>query len=90
MTHLDADLAANPAREDGGLLTEAPLGYGEIIAVLAAVPVILRETRRRKGESLRGAADQLGIAASTVMRWERHEQEPSTTDIIRILRWAAA
>jgi ribosome-binding protein aMBF1 (putative translation factor) len=84
------DPAAVTTREDGGLLTEAPLGYGEIIAVLAAVPVILRETRRRKGESLRGAADRLGIAPSTVMRWERHEQEPSTTDIIRILRWAAS
>jgi len=66
------------------------LGYDEIIAVLAAVPVILRETRRRKGLALREAGDQLGIAASTVMRWERHEQEPSTTDIIRILRWSAA
>jgi len=70
--------------------TEMLLGYDEIIAVLAAVPVILRETRRRKGLALREAGDQLGIAASTVMRWERHEQEPSTTDIIRILRWSAA
>jgi len=69
--------------------TEMLLGYDEIIAVLAAVPVILRETRRRKGQTMKQAGDQLGIAASTVMRWERHEQEPSTGDIIRILRWVA-
>ncbi len=69
--------------------TETLLGYDEICDVLAAVPVILRETRRRNGLSMRDAGDRIGVAASTVMRWERQHAEPSTSDIIAILRWAA-
>lgn len=66
------------------------LGYDEIIAVLDTLPVILRETRRRKGLSTREAADQLDVSFSSVARWERADQcVPDRPAIIRILRWAA-
>lgn len=64
-------------------------GYDDLIGVLETLPVILRETRRRKGLSTREAADQLGVSFSSVSRWERVGQcVPDRPAIIRILRWA--
>jgi DNA-binding transcriptional regulator YiaG len=66
------------------------LAYDEVIAVVEALPVILRETRRRKRLSTRQAADLLGVSFSSVARWERPAQcVPDRPAIIRILRWAA-
>lgn len=61
--------------------------YGELCLVLEAIPVLLRETRRRKHQTMAAAGDDIGVAASTVMRWERRESEPGTSATIRILRW---
>lgn len=65
-------------------------GYDDLIAVLETLPVILRETRRRKGLSTREAAEHLGVSFSSVSRWERVDLcVPDRPAIIRILRWAA-
>jgi len=68
-----------------------PATYDDLIAVLDVLPVLLRETRRRKGLSTREAAAQLGVSFSSVSRWERAGQcVPDRPAIIRILRWAAS
>jgi DNA-binding XRE family transcriptional regulator len=68
---------------------EPPTGYDELIEVLLTVPTILRETRRRKALNMLQAGDAIGVAASTIMRWEKGEAEPGIQGIIKILRWAA-
>lgn len=71
--------------------TEKPVGYEEIIEVLTALHVMLRETRRRKGLSTRAAAEELGVSFSSVSRWERNAKlcVPDLPATIRILRWMA-
>jgi DNA-binding XRE family transcriptional regulator len=64
-------------------------GYDELIEILTAVPTILRETRRRKAMNMAQAGDAVGVAASTIMRWEKGDAEPGIQGIIKILRWAA-
>jgi|GEM_PF-3177534 len=64
-------------------------GYDELIELLNAVPTILRETRRRKRMIMAEAGQEIGVAASTIMRWEKGEAEPGIQGIIKILRWAA-
>ena len=41
------------------------------------VATLLRELRERKGQSLRSAADELGMAPSHLSRLERGERRPS-------------
>ncbi len=43
----------------------------------AAAARLLRELREHKGRSLRAAAEDLGVAASHLSRWERGERSPS-------------
>lgn len=47
--------------------------YGEVVAVLAALPLISREARRARGLSLREAARQIGCSFSTLSRIESGE-----------------
>lgn len=64
--------------------------YEEIVRVLEDMPVILRETRRRWGMSLRAAGTHLDVSASTLMRWERGETVGlGVPGLAAILRWAA-
>ncbi len=64
-------------------------GYEELIDVLVSLRVILRETRRRKALSMREAGDVIGVAASTIMRWERGETVGLGVEgIVKVLRWA--
>lgn len=70
-------------------VTEPPGGYDDLIMVLGDLPVICRETRRRKRQSMREAADQAGISASTFCRVEARTGDPSLANIVAILRWAA-
>ena len=71
-------------------MKDYPSSYEEVIEVLDHLPVIIRETRRRKGLSIREASDQLGVSFSSVSRWERIEGcVPDRPAIVRILRWAA-
>lgn len=65
------------------------LSYSEVIAILEALPVILRETRRRKDASLRQAGEALGLSNTGVLNVER-VGNPTLDTSIRILRWAAS
>jgi DNA-binding transcriptional regulator YiaG len=68
----------------------APSSYPEIIDVLESLPVMLRETRRRKGLSLRQAAEELDVSFSSVTRWERGQTVGlGIKVIVRVLRWIA-
>ncbi len=61
--------------------------YGELAAVLGNLPLILRETRRQRGLSLRAAARELGMSFSTVTRFENGE-DIVLSNAMGILRWA--
>jgi DNA-binding XRE family transcriptional regulator len=63
--------------------------YEEVIGVLEALPVLIRETRRRKGQAMREAAEDAGVAFTNFTRWERGTSEPSLTNVVRVLRWVA-
>jgi transcriptional regulator with XRE-family HTH domain len=45
----------------------------------------LRQTRKRSGLSLRDAAQQLGLAHSTVGRWESGDSMPAEKDVVALL-----
>lgn len=64
-----------------------PLSYGELVDILLALPLLVREKRRRNSLTLRAAGDQLGLQASTVMRIERGEVGGQLTTLISLLRW---
>jgi transcriptional regulator with XRE-family HTH domain len=69
-------------------VTQPPVAYAELLDILNALPVLVRETRRRKEQTLREAGDEVGVSAATMMRWER--QLPEQADIvIRLLRWVS-
>lgn len=61
--------------------------YAEVIAVIEALPVLVRETRRRRGLSLRQAARNIGsVEASTLHRFEGGQQIHSG-NLLALLRW---
>lgn len=72
---------------------EVPSSYTELVSVLEVLPLLVREKRRRDGLSLRAAARQLGLSASTVNRVEKNEgqgdaeQGVTLSSAITILRW---
>lgn len=67
--------------------TDQPSGYDGLLQVLADLPVICRETRRRKGLSLRAAAQQAAVSFSTLDRMERGDTGANLTSIVAILKW---
>lgn len=67
----------------------SPTGYAELLQVLADLPVIVRETRRRKQQSLREAARESGVDASTLNRTEQGKSDPSLKNVVGILRWSS-
>lgn len=44
--------------------------YEELAALLASLPMLLREARRARRLSLRAAAEQIGVSYSTIHRLE--------------------
>ena len=50
--------------------TEPPPTYSDLIRLVEAIPLLTLETRRRRGLSLRPAADEIGISGSTLLRIE--------------------
>lgn len=67
----------------------APLmGYTEVLQVLADLPVICRETRRRKGLALRPAAAEIGCSFSTLCRIESGE-DAVLSNVVDVLQWAS-
>ena len=63
-----------------------PTSYDELAEVLDNLPLLLRETRRRRGLSLRKAAQQLEMSFSTVTRFENGE-DIVLSNAADILRW---
>jgi hypothetical protein len=50
---------------------DVPTGYQEIVNVLNALPLIVREKRRRDRLSLRAAEADSGVSAGTINRCEQ-------------------
>lgn len=67
-------------------MTGKPTPYAELVSVLAALPLLLRETRRQRGLSSRAAARQIGCSFSTVSRIESGE-DCALSNAVAILRW---
>ena len=63
-----------------------PTSYAELAEVLDNLPLLLRETRRRRGLSLRATARELGTSFSTVTRFESGE-DIMLSHASAILRW---
>ena len=63
--------------------------YAELLQLLAALPLLAREKRRRCGLSLRAAADEIGISFSTLTRFENGENL-ALSNAVAVLRWVGA
>lgn len=62
------------------------VGYREVISVIEALPVLVREKRRRLGLSQRDVAKASGAPLNTISRFERGQQA-SSANLVRLLRW---
>lgn len=60
--------------------------HSAILAVLGNLPAIVRETRRARGLNLRDAAEQIGVAFSSLGRFERGH-DLTLSNAIAVLRW---
>ena len=68
-------------------MTAADLSsYAELIGIIEALPVLVREKRRRLSLGLRAAADQSGVGMSTISRFENGENL-SQDGLVALLRW---
>ncbi len=61
--------------------------YEELLNLLDGLPMLVRETRRRRGMSMRAVQAVTGVAASTIQRCEAGEQDVSLTNAKVLLRW---
>lgn len=59
-----------------------------MLQVLDDLPLIIRETRRRKRLSLRAAGKEAGVSFATIDRAERGEVEANVTTLRALLLWA--
>ena len=62
--------------------------YTDVLAVIDSLPVILREARRRRGASVRAAAQEIGVSFSTVSRIETGA-DCNLSHAVAALRWAS-
>lgn len=65
---------------------DRPTTYSELADVIANLPLLVREARRGRRLSQRGAAEQIGISFSTVSRMEAGE-DCVLSNVIAVLRW---
>jgi predicted transcriptional regulator len=63
-----------------------PTSYAELVDVLANLPVLVRETRRRKQLSVRAAAMEAGVSFATLSRFEAGEDARMST-VRALLTW---
>lgn len=61
--------------------------YGELAAILDALPLLLREQRRARRLSMAAAAQQIGTNSATVYRIEAEQGQASLPNAIAVLRW---
>lgn len=64
----------------------APTSYDEILDVLDRLPLLVRETRRRRGLSLRAAARESGVGFANLSRCENGAGMHMST-VVPLLRW---
>lgn len=64
----------------------APTSYAELADVLDRLPLLVRETRRRRGLSLRGAAKDAGVQMANIARCEQGQGLHMAT-VLPLLRW---
>lgn len=62
------------------------LTYTQLADLLDSLPLLLREQRRQHGLTMKQAGDQIGIAASTVLRLEAGQGAVLDT-VVSVLRW---
>lgn len=68
----DDDLATDAAPESTDPASAGVLApYADVLRVLAILPELVREARRRHGLSLQGAAEVLDMSKSNVTRFEQ-------------------
>lgn len=60
--------------------------YSELADVLANLPVLVRENRRRRGLSLRAAAQEAGVSFSTIARTESGD-DCALSSAIALINW---
>lgn len=63
-----------------------PSPYRELISVLDALPLLLREHRRKRQLSLRDAADAIGCGFNTIYRIE-NGGDCQLSNAVAVLRW---
>lgn len=63
--------------------------YSDLLDILDGLPLLVRETRRRRQLSMRKVADETGVTAPTIQRCEAGQQEVSLTNAKRLLQWLA-
>lgn len=68
---------------------DRPAAYDELIKVLTNLRFLVRETRRRRGLSIRAAAEQLGLSHTVISRFEEGAGVQLGNAIV-LLRWVAA
>jgi DNA-binding XRE family transcriptional regulator len=62
-------------------------GWADIADTLTQLPVIIRAHRRTRNLSLRQAARQVGVAASSIARIEAGDDLPNADTLIKLIRW---
>lgn len=56
-------------------------------AVISELPEIVRANRARRGVSLRQAAEEIGIAFTSLHRFEQMKKTMNQMSIVRLLVW---
>lgn len=54
---------------------------------ISALPQMLKDARFLRGLTLKEAGDAMGVAASTLMRWEKGIGNPSFDQLDRAAKW---
>lgn len=60
--------------------------YGELADVLGLLPLLVREARRARGLTIRAAADEVGLAHSSLHRIEQGE-DCRLSSALLVLAW---
>lgn len=63
--------------------------YGELAEVIEALPLLARERRRQKRQSVRAAAAEIGMSFSTLSRLE-NGADLNSDSLAAVLRWLDA
>jgi transcriptional regulator with XRE-family HTH domain len=63
--------------------------YDEVIQLIESLPVMVRETRRRRQMSLREAAVSAGCSFSTISRIEQGKGTASLESFVVLLKWCS-